>query len=203
MEIFCGASQHFCSHLHMSCPVITLWWSLSSLPRNHRISIYHMWASPSFKKKKTSLPPVRVSGRTVLLNHLMVKQWSVIFSSPPARRPWSLPSHRFVCAFKASESARRFCSCHQFVKQLFCVGVSRRNVNPWMIFLYRGTGLYDCVYMRMGADCCNKATIVLNGIMGNLRAFRGGCVSVCLKADSIYPTLMGVSRDLWVGRGNG
>lgn len=72
-----------------------------------------------------------------------------------------------------------------------------------MIFLYRGTGLYDCVYMRMGADCCNKATIVLNGSMGNLRAFRGGCVSVCLKADSIYPTLMGVSRDLWVGRGNG
>ena len=128
-------------------------------------------SSPSFKKKKkNSLPPV--SGRTLLLNHLMVKQWSAIFSSPPARRLWSLPSHRSVCAFKASESARCFCLWHQFVKHLFCVGVSRRNVSPWMIFLFRGTGLYECAYMRMDADCRNKATIVLKGSMGNLRAFR-------------------------------
>ena len=170
METFCGASQHFYSHLHMDCPVITLW-SLSSLPRNHRISIYHMWALLHLKKKKkNSLPPV--SGRTLLLNHLMVKQWSAIFSSPPARRLWSLPSHRSVCAFKASESARCFCLWHQFVKHLFCVGVSRRNVSPWMIFLFRGTGLYECAYMRMDADCRNKATIVLKGSMGNLRAFR-------------------------------
>jgi len=27
-----------------------------------------------------------------------------------------------------------------------------------------------------------------------------GRVYVCLKADSIYPELMGVSRDTWVGR---
>lgn len=38
--------------------------------------------------------------------------------------------------------------------------------------------------------------------MGNQRAFRGGCVYVCFIADSIYPGLMGVSRDVWVGKGN-
>ena len=60
-----NVSQHFTRiHIHvhvntcslhirllfsLSCPVITLL-SLWSLPRNHRISIYHMWAAASYEK---------------------------------------------------------------------------------------------------------------------------------------------------------
>ncbi len=54
----------------------------------------------------------------------------------------------------------------------------------------------DCVWRCMNADYQNKATFELKGSMGNRRAFRGGCVYVCLKADCIYPRLMGVSRDV-------
>lgn len=50
---------------------------------------------PHLKKKGLSLPSVL--GRTLLLNHLMVKQRSAIFSAPPA--DWSLPSDT-LCARK-------------------------------------------------------------------------------------------------------
>lgn len=67
-----------------SCTLVTLQ-SLESFPRNHRISIYHMWASPSFRL-----------GERLLLNHLMVKQWTAIFS-PPSRGTVAFTYSYFRC----------------------------------------------------------------------------------------------------------
>lgn len=92
-----------------SCTVI-MRWSLSSIPRNHRTSIYHMWAALSFKKKN-SLPSGL--GRTLLLNHLMVTQWSAIFRLAGwlcSSRP--LPSD--VCT-KASVTTCCYCLRFQFI----------------------------------------------------------------------------------------
>lgn len=68
-----------CMFLCSSCTLVTLQ-SPGSFPRNHRISFYHMWASPSFRL-----------GERLLLNHLMVKQWTAIFSPPEALGLWPLP----------------------------------------------------------------------------------------------------------------
>lgn len=73
------------------CPA-TMLWSLSPLPRNHRIPIWHMWATPSFKKKKNPYFIAQYSK----YNHVFLGLFAGFIL--PAR-PWASPSNR-ECGLK-------------------------------------------------------------------------------------------------------
>lgn len=177
-----SSPAHF---LHFSCPLITLR-SLSSLPRNHRISIYHMWASLSWKKQSLTsfcfgedLIAQSPYGQTVI---------SYIYLSS-SRPDVSFTFREAACAI-ASVSACCFCSnaaaVWMYQEHKKC------SINPQV------ASWWLCVQVD---ECCYKATIAPKGSMGNRRAFRERCVCVSLKADSIYPKLLWIPRDMWVGKG--
>lgn len=135
------------------------------------------YVSFRFIKKNLSFPSVL--RRTLLLNHLMVKQWSAIFSSPQAGRPWPLPSYRCVCVcvlkllcqLGASVLFNRLHMSRRYFRSI-------KDINPQVgCWWYWEIG---CLCVQVDDCCYNKATIASKGSMGNRRAFREGYVYVCL-----------------------